>query len=629
MSFTLVHRTPLDSARVQLQGAARLPFEKGLFQTTASSAVIESEAVETAFAFDDLVGSWNADVPAGAMLELQAQTRGDEGWSPWFNLAVQKGKEFFSVDRQENAVGFVDVDTLKLKRKATAFRYRLLLSAPRKPIVVRLAAVTVSDDDAPSLPPAFSTGPWVRELKLRPRSQMEEQEKYRHDICSPTSLAMVLDYWGERRSTVEIADLVRDSQTAIYGHWPFNAAAAGLLGEEAYVSRLNGLEELQEQIARGRPVVVSVTFGLGELSGAPIKRTKGHLMVVVGFTPTGDVIALDPAAPSRATARRVYDRLEFHKVWRVNKRGLAYLVGPLKGRGALVGTAVADLRAKPRAPKKVTLDDVEHLSQLLYGEPVTMLEAKHGWVRVEADEQLALQRGNWRGYEGWVRADQLLSAAPPAANVVVRTRQALLQRGPDMMILSVGTRLARYSESRGLSYVRLLDGTTAEVPSDSLYVSSSQTVTYERSQIIKTAELFLGTSYYWGGRSGVQPELSIGVDCSGLVSLAYRVEGLDLPRNSQDQRLRAQAVTRADLEPGDLVFLTEPGHPKRVSHVMIYTGGDGVIESRKSSGRVLRSSFRERFGLPLTQIESGDELTDYSYPKPKKRRIYFGTYLPR
>lgn len=625
-SFTLVHRTPLDAARVQLQGAARLPFAKGLFQTTASSAVIESEAVEAPLAFDDLVGSWNADVPPGAMLELQAQVRTEEGWSGWYNLAVQKGSEHHSVERQEDAAGFVDVDTLKLKRKASAFRYRFLLSAPRRPVVVRLAAVSVCDD-APSLAPAFAPGPWVRELRVRPRSQMEEQEKHRHDICSPTSLAMVLDYWGARRPTAEVAALVQDGQTKIFGHWPFNAAVAGSFGLEAHVARLDGLDALQEQIARGRPVVVSVTFGLGDLSGAPLRRTKGHLMVVAGFTPRGDIIAMDPAAPSRASARRVYDRAEFHKIWRVNKRGLAYLIGPMAGSRAVVGAAVADLRSKPRAPKRTALDDAEHLSQVLYGEPVTLVEARGDWVRVRADEQPSESRGAWQGYCGWTRADALLSMAPQRTDVVVRTRQALLQRGPDMVILSVGTRLRRESQARGLSYVRLLDGTLAEVDSDSLYVPAGQTQADARSQIVRTAELFLGTSYYWGGRSGVQPELSIGVDCSGLVSLAYRVEGIDLPRDSRDQRLRARPVKRKDLAPGDLVFLTEPGRPKRISHVMIYTGGDGVIESRKSSGRVLRSSFKERFGMPLTQLENGAEVTDYSFTKAKKRRLYFGSYF--
>jgi hypothetical protein len=38
-------------------------------------------------------------------------------------------------------------------------------------------------------------------------------------------------------------------------------------------------------------------------------------MVVVGFTPGGDVIANDPAAPDDASVRRVYPRAAFENVW--------------------------------------------------------------------------------------------------------------------------------------------------------------------------------------------------------------------------------------------------------------------------------------------------------------------------
>jgi hypothetical protein len=60
---------------------------------------------------------------------------------------------------------------------------------------------------------------------------------------------------------------------------------------------------------------------------------------------------------------------------------------------------------------------------------------------------------------------------------------------------------------------------------------------------------------------------------------------------------------------------------------MIFTGGDGLIESRKSSGRVLRTTFRERFGQAAAALESGDVVTDLSFPRPRRRRIFFGSYF--
>ena len=300
----------------------------------------------------------------------------------------------------------------------------------------------------------------------------------------------------------------------------------------------------------------------------------------------------------------------------------------MKGRILTVGVHVADLMASPRQKKKLDLDDSEHKSQLLYGEVVALVEARGDWARVHAVEQPALGEGGaWHGYPGWVRSDALTGAAPTPPNVVVRTRQAILQAGSELLVLSVGTRLDCVSQDKGVALVRLLEGGIAEVPADALSVPPPAVTDKSRTEIAKTAELFLGTSYYWGGRSGVQPDLSVGVDCSGLVSLSYRVHGLDVPRDSHEQYVKARPLKRDGLDIGDLIFLTEPGEPNRVSHVMIYTGGDGVIESRKSSGRVLRSSFKERFGRALPTIESGAEVEDASFSKPKSRLIYFGTFL--
>jgi cell wall-associated NlpC family hydrolase len=456
---------------------------------------------------------------------------------------------------------------------------------------------------------------------------MLEQEKYRHDICSPTSLAMVLEYWGENVKTAELAETVRDQKTEIFGHWPFNVAAAGRLGVPGYAAWLGGLGDLEVLIARGRPVVVSLTFGAGELANSPIKKTRGHLVVVAGFTEKGDVIVFDPAAPQKDSVRRVYDREEFRRAWLVNKRGLAYIIGPLSGSAAVIGVPVADLYQKPAKPAKINLTDSDHLSQLLYGERVTILKTRGDWAYIGSDEQPSFAEGAWRPYQGWTEASALSSAEPIRYNAVVRTRQALAQNSAGILILSVGTRLERDGTSGNVSHVRLLDQSRASLPTDALLDLPVLASDESRAQLIKTTELFLGTSYYWGGRSGVQSDLSVGVDCSGLVQIAYRVHGLDLPRDSHDLWLEARPVRSRELKPGDLIFLSDPKKPKRISHVMLYTGGDGFIESRQSSGRVLRSSFTERFGQSRAQIESGDLIEDRSFAKPRPRRIYFGAFL--
>ena len=629
MNHNFVHRTPLDTAKVRAVGLERIPFAEGLFRAK-TAGTFESTDLEPPSPFDDLVGSFSADVPPGAEAELSVKVRVEKGWSRWRSLGVQRGDGFSSPPKSEDDIAVVDVDQLKLKAKAkaTAVRYRVRLRAGRRPARLRSVTIALSDGSAPANPPRFRAGPWVRDLAPAPRSQLDAQEKHRHDICSPASLAMILEFWGVKKETEDVALAVRDRTSRLFGNWPANAAYAASWGLDARVARLESLADLEREIGEGRPVVASVAFGEGELPAAPIKRTAGHLLVVGGFAENGDIIAYDPAGKGRDQVRRIYPRADFHKAWRVNKRGLAYLIGPNLPRRFSIGVPVADLWSRPVKRAIFKLDDEVHRSQLLYGEAVTALEAKGDWVRVLAEEQESfLPSGSWQGYPGWVKSSDLTAAEPAATDAVVRVRQALLQRGADILTLSVGTRLSRVGESAGTTFVRLLDGSLAETPTDALYAPPDQPTAASRAEIIRTAELFLGTSYYWGGRSGVQSDPKIGVDCSGLVSLAYRIHGRDVPRDSHEQKLHSRAVRRRELESGDLVFLTDGESSDLITHVMIFTGGDGLIESRKSSGRVLRTTFLERFGKPLASIESGDVVSDVSFPKPRRRRVFFGSYF--
>ena len=82
--------------------------------------------------------------------------------------------------------------------------------------------------------------------------------------------------------------------------------AATLVGGDSYVTRLRDLREAEDYVAAGVPLVISVAFSRGELTGAPISASNGHLMVVVGFEADGDVVVNDPAGATDAEVRRVY-----------------------------------------------------------------------------------------------------------------------------------------------------------------------------------------------------------------------------------------------------------------------------------------------------------------------------------
>ncbi|NSL50461.1 C40 family peptidase [Bacillus sp. P2(2020)] len=91
--------------------------------------------------------------------------------------------------------------------------------------------------------------------------------------------------------------------------------------------------------------------------------------------------------------------------------------------------------------------------------------------------------------------------------------------------------------------------------------------------IIKTAEKYIGTPY--GGE----------FDCSGYVKKVFEENGIELPRSSASQYMHGEAIKKADLQKGDLVFFKTSG--SGISHVGIYIGDNKFIHSSSSKGVII------------------------------------------
>jgi cell wall-associated NlpC family hydrolase len=79
-------------------------------------------------------------------------------------------------------------------------------------------------------------------------------------------------------------------------------------------------------------------------------------------------------------------------------------------------------------------------------------------------------------------------------------------------------------------------------------------------------------------------------DCSGLTAYAYHAAGIDLPHSSALQSKMGKAVSRADLQPGDLVFFYSP-----VSHVGIYIGNGQMVHA-PTTGDVVKVANLDSMG---------------------------------
>ncbi|MBC8101765.1 MAG: C39 family peptidase [Cytophagales bacterium] len=285
--------------------------------------------------FDRSVLSWNGD--GRWLLEMRLRLAGPSGGSltPYYVLGVLDGALGRSASSTEAPRAISPpvallVDTLVVKNGAVATGFQVRATGAGNLRGLAVAHYRREDrryTEGPAVP-----GAWGTALPVPERAQRNvEEPEIGGEVCSPTSLGMVLEYHGSPYRTLDVARAVYDPETRLYGNWPCNTGAAARLlkgGGWSAVVKMTGFDGLEREIAARRPVVLSHRWERGDLRGAPVSRSNGHLIVVTGFTKDGDLLVNDPAARPGET-RRVYLRRELFRTWQERGEGIAYLLHPL------------------------------------------------------------------------------------------------------------------------------------------------------------------------------------------------------------------------------------------------------------------------------------------------------------
>jgi hypothetical protein len=266
--------------------------------------------------------SWNTAAPSGAIALVAHRTDGSVSeplryarWSPG---------ERRSLDGAD-ATTRIAVDLV---------RSDVPLSGIGIASTVELDAIAVSTPPPPSPDAAHPIGGRAAALDVPELTQYVPAHPDERGWCSAASLAMLLRYHGIDVDVPAVARGVFDAAYDGTGNWAFNAAYAGARGVRAVAAYLRGIDHAAAFVASGFPVAISIAWESGELPGAPLERSDGHVIVVRGVD-TAHVLVNDPA--QRAIATR-YPRAALDAAFR-GHGGVAYLVAPRERTGTLVGLA--------------------------------------------------------------------------------------------------------------------------------------------------------------------------------------------------------------------------------------------------------------------------------------------------
>lgn len=233
----------------------------------------------------------------------------------------------------------------------------------------------------------------------------------------------------------------------------------------------------------------------------------------------------------------------------------------------------------------------ERITEVLLGDEFRVVREDKEWVYGYIPSQ--------KGYSGWIRKESLAfsgdnSPFKDKAYVQVKNAQTRITfRDGSFLNVYAGTRLPLLGRDKRRYEVVVPDGSTGYLPVEAAWLENERSGKEVTPEDILQASKFYGSDYKWGGITAG------GMDCSGFVYTAFRLNGIYLKRDSYLQAEEGLDVPIDQLKAGDLVFF-KSGRTNRITHVGIYIGNGNFIHSSRGKKGVAVSSlsdenFRKNF----------------------------------
>jgi hypothetical protein len=207
-------------------------------------------------------------------------------------------------------------------------------------------------------------------------------------------------------------------------------------------------------------------------------------------------------------------------------------------------------------------DASEMISQLLFGEPVEIIEIDYPWIKIQSLID---------GYEGYIDKKQVVSISPK------ELKKWIYEYEREICLFSdIQTPWGRQTICAG-------SFTSNEVHFNIGEFTFQRKHTFEslNQDIYSYANSFLNTPYLWGGKN------ILGIDCSGFSQIVFSVFGKKLPRDAYQQADIGFSVEFINKKSGDLAFFCNENG--KIIHVGIVGPDNKIIHA---SGLVRIDDFK-------------------------------------
>ena len=150
-------------------------------------------------------------------------------------------------------------------------------------------------------------------------------------------------------------------------------------------------------------------------------------------------------------------------------------------------------------------------------------------------------------------------------------------------------RTTAFSEENTVANQETVEENQVETEEEQEEESTASATSSEGNDVVEFAKKYLGYKYVAGGSSP-----STGFDCSGFTTYVFRNFGVSLNRSSKDQIKNGMAVSKSNLQLGDIVIFKNQGKTA-IGHVGIYIGNGNFIHAANKKEGVVITALSSRY----------------------------------